>query len=192
MSGMEINKWNKDKWVNGKPHIKNNMRVLDIGCSSCLFFDYLKQNGINTEAVGFDIDKNKLKVAKKKNYVCYDSLKEVKGKFDIITMWEVIEHMPLNGFLDYLEWIRKHLKKEGKLIISTPNILNIFYPFWSEPTHIKPYSLDSLSRVLKSNGFEIISKKMTHRLKHPLKIVFCLSTTREFHSKMVVVAKPMA
>ena len=71
--------------------------------------------------MGFDIDKKALEIAKTKDYNVYDSLEKIKGYFDIITMWEVIEHLQLEEFLDYLDYVKRHLKINGKLIISTPN-----------------------------------------------------------------------
>jgi len=71
------------------------MSILDIGCSTCSFFDFLRENKINANMIGFDIDKKALEIAKTKDYNVYDSLEKIEGYFDIITMWEVIEHLQL-------------------------------------------------------------------------------------------------
>ena len=188
-TNIKLNKWEKDKFKICLKYIKNGMSILDIGCSTCSFFDFLRENKINANMIGFDIDKKALEIAKTKDYNVYDSLEKIKGYFDIITMWEVIEHLQLEEFLDYLDYVKRHLKIDGKLIISTPNILNPFYPFWAEPTHIRPYSLKSLGRVLESQGFKIVYRKETHPLKHPIKILFCLLTSQSFYSKLIVVAE---
>jgi len=188
-TNIKLNKWEKNKFKICLKYIKNDMSILDIGCSTCSFFDFLRENKINANMIGFDIDKKALEIAKTKDYNVYDSLEKIKGYFDIITMWEVIEHLQLEEFLDYLDYVKRHLKIDGKLIISTPNILNPFYPFWAEPTHIRPYSLKSLGRVLESQGFKIVYRKETHPLKHPIKILFCLLTSQSFYSKLIVVAE---
>jgi len=188
-TNIKLNKWEKDKFKICLKYIKNGMSILDIGCSTCSFFDFLRENKINANMIGFDIDKKALEIAKTKDYNVYDSLEKIEGYFDIITMWEFIEHLQLEEFLDYLDYVKRHLKINGKLIISTPNILNPFYPFWAEPTHIRPYSLKSLSRVLESQGFKIVYRKETHPLKHPIKILFCLLTSQSFYSKLIVVAE---
>ena len=75
------------------------------------------------------------------------------------------------------------------LIISTPNIENIFYPFWAEPTHIRPYAMDSLVSVIESEGFKIVEKKKTHPLKHPFKILFLKALGISHYAKLLVVAE---
>lgn len=188
MYNAEIDKWSIDKWKESLVFIKDNPDILDIGCSNCVFFLFLKQNNIKFNGYGFDIDKRALK---KIDYKIYHSLYKINKKFDIITMWDVIEHLNLEEFLDYLNHTKKILKKRKKslLMISTPNIMNIFYPFWSQPTHIRPYSLDSLTRLLKSRGFEIIKKKKTHKLVNPIKLIFCRLMNIDPYSKIFVVAK---
>src|SRR3989344_3378284 len=145
MYNAEIDKWSINKWKESLVFIKDNPDILDIGCSDCVFFLFLKRNKLKFNGYGFDIDKMALK---KSDYNIYNSLYEINKKFDIITMWDVIEHLTLEEFLDYLNYIKKLLKESGILVISTPNIMNIFYPFWSQITHIRPYSLDSLTIVL--------------------------------------------
>ena len=152
----KIDRWSSEKWKESLVFIKDNPDILDIGCADCVFFDFLKKNNIKFSGYGFDIDKNALK---KNEYHTYTSLYDIDKKFDIITMWDTIEHLTLDEFLDYLNHIKKIIKKEGILIISTPNIMNIFYPFWAQPTHIRPYSLDSLTKILESQGFELKKKK---------------------------------
>ena len=188
-TNVAVNKWEKNKFKTCLTYIRNDMSILDIGCSTCSFFSYLQENKINIKGVGFDTDKKALEIANAKGCDVYDSLEKIMDSFDVITMWEVIEHLQLEEFLVYLDYIKKHLKMDGKLIISTPNILNPFYPFWAEPTHIRPYSLISLSRILESKGFKIVYRRKTHPLKHPVKILFCLLTSQTFYAKLAIVAE---
>ena len=44
-----------------------------------------------------------------------------KEYFDLVTMFDVIEHLPKNKEKDVLIGIRRVLRDGGKLIISTPN-----------------------------------------------------------------------
>lgn len=184
----KLTKWHIDKWKNSLNYIRNGNKLLDIGCADCTFFDYIKKRR-TCDYCGNDIDKYALQIAKIKGYTFVDDLNKIKSNFDIITMWEIIEHLSLNDFLEKLSWCKTHLKENGKLIISTPNILNPFYPFWAEPTHIRPYSMDSLVNVLESEGFEIIIKKETHPLVHPLKIIILKLLGISKYSKLYVVAK---
>jgi len=124
-----LKKWEKNKFKTCLTHIKNDMSVLDIGCSICPFFSYLQENKINIKGVGFDTDKKALEIANVKGCDVYDSLEKINDSFDVITMWEVIEHLQLEEFLLYLDYIKKHLKMDGKLIISTPQHPQSFLSF---------------------------------------------------------------
>ena len=54
----------------------------------------------------------------------------------------VIEHIynPNN----FLNEIKRILKKNGNLIIVTPNFRFSFKEFYDDPTHVKPYTEESL------------------------------------------------
>ncbi len=188
LSNSEV-EWISKKWANGLQFIKNDMNVLDIGSSDGSFFDYLQRKNIVGRYSCFDADKKAIASARAKGYQAYNSLNSIKQKFDVITLWEVIEHLQLDKFGEYLKFIKAHLKENGIVIISTPNILNIFYPFWAEPTHIRPYCLESLCNILESQGFLIIHKKETHALKHPFKIIACKLLGINMYAKVIVVCK---
>jgi len=187
-SKYKLTKWHTDKWKNGLKFIKDNIDLLDIGCADCSFFDYVtKYKRINV--CGFDVDDSALKIANEKNYQVYNDLNKIKDSFDVITLWEIIEHIPLENFLQYIDWIKLHLKNDGMVLISTPNIENIFYPFWAEPTHIRPYCMNSLVKLLQSQGFEVVYQTKTHCLVHPLKLLFCRFMGVDYYAKLFVVAK---
>lgn len=188
LSDTEV-EWISKKWANGLQFIKNGMEVLDIGSSDGSFFDYLQKKNITGRFSCFDADKKAIIAARSKGYKGYDSLKSIKQKFDVITLWEVIEHLPIEKFISYLDFVKLHLKEDGILIVSTPNILNIFYPFWAEPTHIRPYCLESLCKILESQGFIVVHKKETHALRHPLKILACKLLGINMYAKVIVVCK---
>jgi 2-polyprenyl-3-methyl-5-hydroxy-6-metoxy-1,4-benzoquinol methylase len=182
-----LTKWETDKWKNSLRFIRTDSHILDIGCADCLFFDYI---GLDKEFLcGFDIDATALIMASKKGYTIFSDLQKVKGIFDIITMWEMIEHIPLELFIGYLDYCKLHLKKEGLVLISTPNILNIFYPFWAQPMHIKPYCLSSLISVLESRGFEVVVAFESHPLKNPLKVLFSKCLGLSIYSKIFVAVR---
>ncbi|MFA5142280.1 MAG: class I SAM-dependent methyltransferase [Candidatus Woesearchaeota archaeon] len=183
-----LTKWHIDKWKQSLRFIKKDSRVFDIGCADCSFFDYLSPKR-KVNMYGFDVDTSSLSKAKQKGYTIYSDLRKIKCNFDVITMWEMIEHIPLEKFIEYLNWCKLHLTENGLILISTPNILNIFYPFWAEPTHIRPYCLNSLKTLLESDGFEIVYSCESHPLRNPLKIFFSKFMGLSINSKIFVAAK---
>jgi 2-polyprenyl-3-methyl-5-hydroxy-6-metoxy-1,4-benzoquinol methylase len=83
--------------------------------------------------------------------------------FDVIYSFHVIEHV-MNPE-DHIKCLHKMLKKDGKLIISTPNIGSFVsrrfkgnYRLLGLP-HIILFSVETLSILLKRIGFEIIGIK---------------------------------
>lgn len=134
-------------------------RALEIGCSiggaSHLLFD----TGFEVHAS--DISSYVVKRAEglakdlKKNILFYkfDVEKEilVKGRFDIIIAFEIIEHLldPLSAILK----IKKKLKKGGVFICSTPNA---DYNLSSDPTHINVKSEKEWRIIFKKLGFRKI------------------------------------
>jgi 2-polyprenyl-3-methyl-5-hydroxy-6-metoxy-1,4-benzoquinol methylase len=112
-------------------HVKelypNGCKVLDMGCGQGAFSKRLSDNGFDVTAV--DIDPSDFK--------CHDSIKfhkldfnnelevtqfldSFKNKFDLVLGIEVIEHVE-NPWA-YVKMLKSLVKKNGFLIITTPNI----------------------------------------------------------------------
>jgi len=84
-------------------------------------------------------------------------------QFDVIFAGDLIEHLSNPGL--FLVAAKKHLKKGGKLILTTPNCFNLFNLAEklskSEPTvnrdHTCYFNSKTASQLLKKNAFENIS-----------------------------------
>ena len=113
-----------------KPKKIKDLNILDLGCGGGLVCEPLARLGANV--TGIDFVKQNIEVAKqhayenklKINYSKQDlnNLK-LKNKFDIIIVFEVIEH--LENIPIFIKNIKSHLKINGKILISTIN-RNIF------------------------------------------------------------------
>ena len=108
-----------------KNNLKN-MKVLDLGCGGGLTCEPLARLG--AEVTGIDFVKQNIIVAKnhsinsnlKIEYINDDLDKlNLKKKYDLILLLEVIEH--LDDWELLIKKIKKNLKPKGKLIISTIN-----------------------------------------------------------------------
>ncbi len=92
-------------------------------------------------------------------------------KFDVITMFDVIEHLDNVG--KALTQIKKHLTPQGKLIITTPNMTSIgpvldilfFRGIKSNPTHTLGYNANMLRYILERQGFAV---QKVHYVGYPL------------------------
>lgn len=82
------------------------------------------------------------------------------SRYDAITMWEVIEHV--SDPLGVMATIRRALKPEGPLFMSTPNadglsqrIWGRYWQGWEFPRHLQVFSRTSLTTFLNTNGFSV-------------------------------------
>lgn len=102
--------------------------ALDIGCDVGVLTKTLIEKGFR--AFGVDLNKEKLRIAREtfeKNAGFVEmnavNLGFVDHTFDLVLALEIIEH--LNKPSNLLNEIRRVTKKEGKIVISTPNKLSI-------------------------------------------------------------------
>ncbi len=141
-----------------------NKRILDIGCSFGWFEKYVVENGCK-EIIGIDIDKTDLsyvnnQIKDEKAQFLKASVLDLsifkKSHFDIVVMWEVLEHLPKNTENKAFQEINRVLKPGGILYISTPN-----KTFWScalDPAWYfghRHYNKTNISKLLRNSDFDI-------------------------------------
>ncbi len=83
----------------------------------------------------------------------FHSLDEIKQNYDFILMLEMVEHMPLDVFFQYLDFCEKHLNPGGTIVISTPNAGHLNQVWKHDMTHIRPYPLRDLFALFTARGF---------------------------------------
>ena len=116
---------------------------VDLGCGDKGFSKYCESVGITSypyDYPDFDIEK--------------DALPHLNDSVDFITLNAVIEHINDPG--NILKESFRVLKKNGLIFIRTPNWKMDCKNFFNDPTHIKPYSPETLMNVLVLFGFKVI------------------------------------
>lgn len=85
----------------------------------------------------------------------YSSFEEIKEKFDLVLLFEVIEHLTLKDGREIVAKIYQVLKEGGRVILTTPNI---YTPgqYWKDITHLTPYHYEELGGVFLIQGFELL------------------------------------
>lgn len=165
------------KYTNGK------VRILDIGCGFGYFLKFCDKMG--WETYGIDISSYAINVAKKntKAQLYLYNIENVgkslfkENYFDLITMFDVIEHLTYPVIV--LKEVHKILKLNGKLVITTPNLNAIqriflkalvkeklWYGFLDE-THVHLFTPFSLRTFIEETGFRILELKTPF---HPLPV----------------------
>jgi 2-polyprenyl-3-methyl-5-hydroxy-6-metoxy-1,4-benzoquinol methylase len=134
--------------------------VLDVGCFTGFFVKKLLQLGFNAHGVDFN---NKALDFGKKHYgldnsISNETLQEllVQGKkFDVISLFEVIEHLENIG--EVLSQVSILLKDGGIIIISTPNSKMCWRPALDfPPHHLSRFTPDALRIGVTHFGFQPI------------------------------------
>ncbi len=134
----------RDRMVILKKCVKDGDRLLDIGASDHTLSRQLKEAGLNVKYMSLDVDRN--------FEHDYYGLDEIEGSFDVITAFEVIEHISPAEIMEIFKKAQKHLKKGGYFIISTPNVCHPVL-FWRDCTHITPVRYDEVYGFFHALGF---------------------------------------
>lgn len=96
-------------------------RVLDMGCNTGELLDFAKGFGCGTSGVEYSAASRE--ILSIKGHRVFSSFDEVSGDYDVITAFDLLEH--LYDAPSFLEGCREKLAEKGKLVISTGNINSI-------------------------------------------------------------------
>jgi 2-polyprenyl-3-methyl-5-hydroxy-6-metoxy-1,4-benzoquinol methylase len=140
-------------------NLLKNKKILDFGCG---WGGFLKKTIKAKSLTGIELRKECISYIKEniKKIQISDNLNNLKDKYDIITMFHVLEHIPHQ--IKILKALKKKLTKNGKIIIEVPSAsdfllkLNEFkkFSFWSE--HLILHTENSLKKILEISGFKKI------------------------------------
>lgn len=142
--------------------------ILDAGCGWGNFLQVLQKNQISY--IGVDDSPEAVKICKmnKLNVKKIDLLElsqKNSQQFSAITLFQVIEH--LKNPVDHLKAAKKLLKKNGVLIITTPNnqsplryLSGSHWSIYQTPSHFFFYSVKTLKQILTAAGFKNVKIKV--------------------------------
>ena len=139
-----------------------NKNILDFGCGWGGFLrnvkNYKSLSGVELRKECINYIKNNIKKIN-----ISDNINSFDRKFDIITMFHVLEHIPYQ--IDTLKVLKSKLKNKGKIIIEVPHAEDFLilqeelkefknFTFWSE--HLILHTYKSLKSILLKSGFKNI------------------------------------
>src|SRR5579864_6607949 len=140
-------------------------RLLEIGCSYGFFLDAARRDGWDVE--GIELSDRAASFARKELGlpVVEGTLSQLHKQhpipYDAVVAWHVIEH--LTDPRKFLEEIAALVRPGGILALRTPNIESTVatlaggaWEWLSPPDHICLFSAQTLSRLLRDCGFEIL------------------------------------
>lgn len=137
-------------------------RILDIGCAFGFFLALAKKRG--WQVYGVEPAKKPALFARRKYRlnILNDPVEKVsfgKESFDVVALFQTIEH--LADPISVLKKIKQWLKKDGLIVISTPNqrsyLARLMGKYWFEykpDEHFFYFSPETLTRLLLKTGFK--------------------------------------
>ncbi|SDW08054.1 Methyltransferase domain-containing protein [Lutibacter oricola] len=154
---------NKLKLINSFNLEEKNM--LDVGCGTGEFLLTCKNNQWNV--VGVEPNKNARDLAigkldKNTSVNIFADIDElISQKFDVITMWHVLEHVP--NLDEYILKLKQLLKPNGVLIVAVPNYKSFdalhYKQYWAAfdvPRHLWHFSQNSISILFSKVNLKVV------------------------------------
>jgi len=159
-------KWFANKVVDvlSEFDISKDAKIADLGCQNGVVLSLLKKNGYS-KITGYDIERQKRFPKGVKFFRADLNVAKLKEKYDIILSSEVMEH--LENPYHFMKICSKHLKKRGKLIITTPNqqkfMDKVFFFVFGENTRFRIMRNNRvfltrriLNAMIRENKFKIV------------------------------------
>ena len=145
---------------------KKTKSILDIGCSSGVFLNLAQKKGFKTN--GVELKKKEMVIAQKRHKIFSKDFltiaNTINEKFDVVTMWDVIEH--IKDCHEMLKNIYIILKKDGLFFFQTPNTFSLAARIIQEKCnvfdgigHVNLFNHKNIALLAKKNSFKIIHIK---------------------------------
>jgi 2-polyprenyl-3-methyl-5-hydroxy-6-metoxy-1,4-benzoquinol methylase len=131
-------------------------RILDFGCGPASFIALLRDEFGYQNVEGLELNKDSAAIAERQyNIKLTPTVDELKyQKYDVIILFEVIEHIPDPA--EIIALCCSRLAENGKLFITTPSIRNIpgrFFPshcaHYTAPSHVSLFTEEAMRRLLR-------------------------------------------
>ncbi len=143
----------KLKWIKKYTRAKS---VLDIGCGTGDLLWLLQKNKLN--AVGVEPNAKANAIASQKKLEIHSTLEEVQGKFDLISMFHVLEHV--HDPFAYVENLHHYLNEEAYVFVALPNFnsydAGYYKKHWAAfdvPRHLFHFSSYGIKKLFAEKGF---------------------------------------
>lgn len=131
--------------------------VLDVGCADGVFLDFARAYFSRaTRLVGTDISETLLSKARRKGWSVFPAseLSVHGGRYDLITLWDVLEHTPEPFAM--MRQLVPLLTPHGSLMIQTPRVGDVAQLFGETWPHLLPVQHLSLA---SKDGMAALAKR---------------------------------
>ncbi len=183
-------------WMKG---LAKDAAILDCGCGYGHQLYALSKMGF-TNLTGIELTEGSYAIAKLElsgmadveHAEAFDYLRTCPGQFDLILLNDVLEHVPREKTLEFLQLIRDALRPQGMVTIRVPNMASLLaqHSMYGDFTHLVGFTEFSLTQILDIAGFVdhrfvSLRPKLFLNYRYPAKVVkslgrFALSVANDF------------
>lgn len=146
--------------LEGQLPISKDASILEIGCANGMALYTLQQMGYRN-MMGIEIDDELADIARNFGLTVLNEdgiefLKATEKKFDLIYLFDVLEHVALEEIPTFLKGLYDSLNENGRLVIITPNATSLVgsYFRYIDWTHTTSFTPTSIMYLLESSGFD--------------------------------------
>jgi SAM-dependent methyltransferase len=141
------------------PLIRQATAIAEFGCGHGLLQRQI-EDAYGLPVSGFDLNAAALKqtASRISPVFCYDLMDlnpEYEGRFDVILLFDVLEHIQYEE--SFLRAIQFHLAPGGELLLNVPAFNPLFSAYDRAVGHLRRYTIRSLSAVARQSGMRIAS-----------------------------------
>jgi len=146
-----------------KKYSSDGKTLLDVGAGTGDFLLTAKSEDWDVEGVEPNHDA-KIR-AHEKGIELYPSLGKLpKNRYDVITLWHVLEHMP--NLDDQINKLVTLLNEKGALVIAVPNFKSYdaqkYQKYWAAydvPRHLWHFSKEAIEKLFYGHGMKVVKVK---------------------------------
>lgn len=137
-------------------------RVLEIGFGEGLFLDWARSEGYLVE--GIEINPKFCASAQARGHRTHcgdaiDVLKSHAGQYDLVVLFDVLEHLRVDEIVELLKILERRLPAEGKILARFPNGQSPFGRVYQhgDVTHVTTLSASIMEDIARPAGMKVIA-----------------------------------
>lgn len=145
--------------------LNTDARILDLACGAGRLLFYFSERGYKN-LTGVDISPDQVALAGQvtpdvRHESVLDHLENNPDSYDLITGYDIIEHLEKNEALRFLDGCFTALRPGGRMILQTPNADSPWAASvrYGDFTHELCFNSNSLSRLMRMAGFSDIEAR---------------------------------